>query len=431
VTTTTPAFRWKGLDAIDEAVAVVDDLAPDQLKQIMDLPELKIITDAFKTDSGLVDGMAMKTLHCTASSTIKDLHGDFMTEECVKDMARQAKQSLTIFLNHKYDAPEDVGGRVYAADARPTGEHDSEGKEIWDLHYDIALTRNNSRVEQIYKMVRDDGIRLGISIGAYIVEYDYIDKEAGFWGGLIINKVLLVETSVVGIPANQRSWVQNGVIAIGKSLGIAEKQIRRVFDGKEAAPMTLKTASLNDNSMITTTTADNVILNETATTTTELVIEQADDTETTSTEEVQEATEAAPETESPAEETTEETTEEPVVETTEASAPALEVVAPEIALSLNEGNTPTVELVLAALEQAAETLTAVRTEKATLQVKYDALLEERDQAIKDRDDAAEIIAIVARSPLGRKSQFVAPVQTFRSRFGDIYDEAFLKLLESE
>lgn len=199
--------------------------------------------------------------------------------------------------------------------------------------------------------------------------------------------------------------------------------------------MTLKVASLDTNT-ITATTVDQVVLNgpasEATTTTTELVIEQkAADTETTSTDEVQEATDAAPETESPAEETTEETTEEPVVETTEASAPALEVVAPEIALSLNEGNTPTVELVLAALEQAAETLTAVRTEKATLQVKYDALLEERDQAVKDRDDAAEIIAIVARSPLGRKSQFVAPVQTFRSRFGDIYDEAFLKLLESE
>jgi len=88
-----------------------------------------------------------------------------------------------------------------------------------------------------------------------------------------------------------------------------------------------------------------------------------------------------------------------------------------------------VELVLAALEQAAATLSAVRAEKADLQVKYDALIGERDQAIKDRDDAAEIIALVARSPLGRKTQFVAPVQSFRSKFGDIYDEAFLKLLE--
>lgn len=412
------------VDLVEEAMLTLGESAPDTVEHILQLPKVKLFTGALKAYE---TAGGKRVFRATASSTIKDLHGDLMTEDCVRDMALQARngptgKGLTIFLNHKYNVPEDVAGKVSASQVL-NRDNDEAGLPIWDMDYEIALATGSARLDQTWNLIHNDEITLGISIGAYILEYDFVDKEEGFWGGLIINRVLLVETSIVGIPANQRSWVQNSVIAIGKSLGFEEKQIRRVLDGKEARPL-MKTASVDTGSIIPEAVIPAIeahIKGE----------EPEIPTETTSTDEVQEVAEAAPETESPAEATTEDTDEVPVEETTEAQAPALVVEATDPALLLNSGSTPTVELVLAALEQAAATLSAERAEKANLQVKYDALVAERDQAVKDRNDAAEIIAIVARSPLGRKTQFQAPVQSFRAKFGDIYDEAFLKLLETE
>jgi hypothetical protein len=436
------------VDLVEEAMLTLGESAPDTVEEILKLPKVKLFTGALKayeTSGG------RRVFRATASSTIKDLHGDLMTEDCIRDMALQARNGptgngLTIFLNHRYNVPEDVAGKVAGSQVL-NRENDEAGLPIWDMDYEISLASGSARLDQTWNLIHNDGITLGISIGAYILEYDFVDKEEGFWGGLIINKVLLVETSIVGIPANQRSWIQNGVIAIGKSLGIEEKTIRRVLDGKEARPMTLKTAStdtvtvapqiINDGDSVIhvpgkTAEGDVVYAKESNDVLLASLREKAVEApEAPSADEAQEPAEAAPETESPAE-PIEETSETPDVETTEAdAAPALDAIAPDIALSLNSGSTPTVELVLAALEQAAATLSTVRAEKAILQVKYDEVVAERDQAVKDRNDAAEIIAIVARSPLGRKTQFQAPVQSFRAKFGDIYDEAFLKLLETE
>ena len=436
------------VDLVEEAMLTLGESAPDTVEEILKLPKVKLFTGALKayeTSGG------RRVFRATASSTIKDLHGDLMTEDCIRDMALQARNGptgngLTIFLNHRYNVPEDVAGKVAGSQVL-NRENDEAGLPIWDMDYEISLASGSARLDQTWNLIHNDGITLGISIGAYILEYDFVDKEEGFWGGLIINKVLLVETSIVGIPANQRSWIQNGVIAIGKSLGIEEKTIRRVLDGKEARPMTLKTAStdtvtvapqiINDGDSVIhvpgkTAEVDVVYAKESNDVLLASLREKAVEApEAPSADEAQEPAEAAPETESPAE-PIEETSETPDVETTEAdAAPALDVVAPDIALSLNSGSTPTVELVLAALEQAAATLSTVRAEKAILQVKYDEVVAERDQAIQDRNDAAEIIAIVARSPLGRKTQFVAPVQSFRTKFGDIYDQAYLKLMDPE
>jgi len=452
------------VDLVEEAMLTLGESAPDTVEEILKLPKVKLFTGALKayeTSGG------RRVFRATASSTIKDLHGDLMTEDCIRDMALQARNGptgngLTIFLNHRYNVPEDVAGKVAGSQVL-NRENDEAGLPIWDMDYEISLASGSARLDQTWNLIHNDGITLGISIGAYILEYDFVDKEEGFWGGLIINKVLLVETSIVGIPANQRSWIQNGVIAIGKSLGIEEKTIRRVLDGKEARPImktgfTAATTTAVNNITISTASTDTVTVAPQIINDGDSVIHVPGQTaegdvvyakesndvllaslrekaveapEAPSGDEPQEPAEAAPETESPAE-PIEETSETPDVETTEAdAAPALDAIAPDIALSLNSGSTPTVELVLAALEQAAATLSTVRAEKAILQVKYDEVVAERDQAVKDRNDAAEIIAIVARSPLGRKTQFQAPVQSFRAKFGDIYDEAFLKLLETE
>jgi hypothetical protein len=294
-------------------------------------------------------------------------------------------------------------------------------------------------VDQVYAQVKEDGIRLGVSIGAYILEYDFKDKDKGYWGGLIINKVLLVETSIVGIPANQRSWVQNAAMAIAqKHYGLTElfgtheepefrleKRLWKILNGEEEAPlMATKIASLNIPEGTTATVGEAGVEDVTIieTKSGDPVTEEPQVTETAPVEEstVELKTESAEDTDETDAETTEDETSE-----------ALEEAAPDIALSLSAGTTPAVELVLAALEQAASELHAIRAEKATLEGQLAIVTGERDQALTDVESAAQIIALVARSPLGRKTQFAGPVDSFAQKFGEIYDAAFLKLLEQE
>jgi hypothetical protein len=427
------------LDLVEEARLTLGDDAPP-VEQIVEMPHIKVFTGelkAFEATGGA------RVFRCTASSTITDLHGDDMTESCVRDMATQAKngptgKGLTIFLNHSYKVPEDVAGKVVSS-AILTRQNNEQGLPVWDMDYEVRLATGNSRIDQTWNLIKNDEIALGISIGAYILDYDYKDKEAGFWGGLNINKVLLVETSIVGIPANQRSWVQNAVISIGKSLGVEEKQIRRVLDGKEARPMgTIGITTLNDNntytvSNITVTSDASPVESDQATDTVADGSTDTTETEATEvlvTEEAEAPAEAAPVEESPAEQTSEETPETDGETTGEAST-ALAVVAPEIANSVSEGSTPAVELVLAALEQAAAELTATRSEKAALVEEVKSLNAQLVQAKKDVVDAAEIIELIARTPLGRKTQFAAPVQNFQSKFSAIYDERFLKLMDEQ
>jgi hypothetical protein len=441
------------LDLVEEARAALGDDAPP-VEQIVEMPHIKVFTDELKAFEG---PNGARVFRCTASSTITDLHGDDMTEGCVRDMATQAKRGptgkgLTIFLNHRYSVPEDVAGKVINS-AVLTRDKNGDGLEIWDMDYEVRLATGSARIDQTWNLIKNDEIALGISIGAYILDYEYKDKEAGFWGGLIINKVLLVETSIVGIPANQRSWIQNAVISIGKSLGIEEKQIRRVLDGKEARPMgtigiqnsTITTQNSTTGSVVPQSlmpaieaairgedapdvqndapaATDTVADGSTDTTDTESVEAQADTQEVVA--------EAAPVEESPAEQTSDED-QTPDEETTVEASTALAVVAPDIANSLSEGSTPAVELVLAALEQAAAALTATRAEKAELVEQVSTLTTQLDQAKKDVIDAAEIVELIARTPLGRKTQFAAPVQNFQAKFSAIYDQRFLKLMDEQ
>lgn len=178
-------------------------------------------------------------LHCTASSTVEDLHGDTMTDECVRDMASQAKsKAMTIFLNHRYNVPEDVFG-VTTDSAVTSRAQEKDGVPVWDMDLDIDLAGTNPRVPQTYSLIATDKVKLGVSIGAMIEEYDFKDKEAGFWGGLIIKKVNLLEASIVGIPANQRSWVQNAVRAVKAAIKTSASE-DDMDEKNEQPPVTLE-----------------------------------------------------------------------------------------------------------------------------------------------------------------------------------------------
>jgi cation transport regulator ChaB/Ni,Fe-hydrogenase III small subunit len=159
------------------------------------------------------DADGKKRLHGIASSTIKDRHGDTMSLSALSDMEQSANQSLTIFLNHSYTVPEDVAGFVERAQIR---QHPQDG-EIHDLVLDIVVNEMNERAVNAWEAIQN-GTQLGLSIGAMIPDGGATrDKKTGAYQ---IDHVALLETSIVGVPANPRSWVEYAVKSLN---GIAER----------------------------------------------------------------------------------------------------------------------------------------------------------------------------------------------------------------
>jgi HK97 family phage prohead protease len=160
---------------------------------------------AYETESGdrYVSG--------TTSSTIRDLHGDAMAMSALKSMEDTAKQNMTVFLNHNYNVPEDLFGS--ATDARIVKRTDEEtGQEVYDLDIDVKVCPEdeNPQAMQAYRAIKR-GVKLGLSIGARVENADKKRDEKSGIDTYVINKVRLLEASVVGIPANQRSYLHNAV----------------------------------------------------------------------------------------------------------------------------------------------------------------------------------------------------------------------------
>lgn len=169
----------------------------------------------------------------TTSSTIRDLHGDEMTLNAISSMADTARQNMTIFLNHNYNVPEDLFGSV--TDARIVKRFDAEtNAEVYDLDIDVLVCKEDENPEAMraFKAIKR-GVKLGLSIGARV---DRVSKRKDAKTGedsYVIDSVKLMEASVVGIPANQRSYLQNAI----KSLKAAEQAGELVVDEKAATDL--------------------------------------------------------------------------------------------------------------------------------------------------------------------------------------------------
>jgi HK97 family phage prohead protease len=160
----------------------------------------------------------------TTSSTIRDLHGDEMTLGALKSMEETARQNMTVFLNHNYNVPDDLFGSV--TDARIVKRFDNEsGQEVYDLDVDVRVVNEdeNPLAMKTYRAIKR-GVKLGLSIGAKV---DKVSKKKGDGGEdtYVIESVKLLETSVVGIPANQRSYLQNALKSLKQAEQSGEIQI--------------------------------------------------------------------------------------------------------------------------------------------------------------------------------------------------------------
>ena len=164
-------------------------------------PTFKIFAPMLKAS---LDSDGKRRLHGIASSTIKDRHGDTMALSALSDMERSASNNLTIFLNHEYKVPEDVAGYVERASVR---QHPQDG-DIHDLVLDIVVNETNDRAIKAWDAIQN-GTQLGLSIGAMIPDGGAVrDRKSGAYQ---IDHVELLETSLVGVPANPRSWVEYAV----------------------------------------------------------------------------------------------------------------------------------------------------------------------------------------------------------------------------
>lgn len=145
-------------------------------------------------------------LHGIASSTMKDRHGDTIAESAIDDMVRSASDNMTIFLNHSYTIPEDIGGSVESVNKR------FDGIDAL-LALTILIDETNPRAVQTWKSVQA-GRQVGISIGANLPEGGYTRNKDGTY---LINHLDLLEASLVGVPANPKSWVEYAVKALNDS----------------------------------------------------------------------------------------------------------------------------------------------------------------------------------------------------------------------
>jgi len=176
-------------------------------------PMFKIFAPMLKASMG-PDGKMR--LHGIASSTVKDRHGDTMNPSALSDMENAANNNLTIFLNHEYRVPEDVAGSVERAIIRSHPQDSS----IHDLALDIIVNQSNERAVKAWEAI-NGGTQLGLSIGAMIPENGAVrDRKTGSYE---INHVDLLETSLVGVPANPRSWVEYAVKSLNGGITKGEE----------------------------------------------------------------------------------------------------------------------------------------------------------------------------------------------------------------
>ena len=126
-----------------------------------------------------------------ASTTSRDLHDEIVASSAIESMAQQAL-ALNIHGNHWYGL-EDVVGAI-------------KDSTVEDKQLKIKFLITKKYTPDI-KDLLDTGVRLGLSIGGYVTNYDEKNR--------IINEIELHEISLTPMPAN---WDTFGTVTTSKGL---------------------------------------------------------------------------------------------------------------------------------------------------------------------------------------------------------------------
>ena len=136
------------------------------------------------------------------SSTIMDLQGDIMALTALQDMT-QLDPEFLIFTDHSYNL-DNIFGKLYG---QPIIQMQNTIADLW-LAAEAAL--DHPPAERAYNLIMKSKLRLGCSIGCMVLDYEFLDED-DFFSPVIIHHVKCMEFSLVGIPANQRCWVENAI----------------------------------------------------------------------------------------------------------------------------------------------------------------------------------------------------------------------------
>lgn len=378
----------------------------------------------FKLYSGLLKAFetdGRKYISGIASSTVTDLHGDFMELSALQAMERSAKDNMTIWLNHEYEVPKDIFGSV--ADAKLS----NRAQDIWDLDLSIAVNETNQRAVDTWRAI-DSGTKLGLSIGALLKDFD-MRKD----GTYLIRDVDLLEASVVSIPANPRSWIQNAVKAAkakrqGKSVAAmvpftstttsagGDSTTNLVWKISDGSPVEVESDDLDiANAEVIDETGEEPVIQESEVSP-DLEKEVEEDSAEPPVEEAQEAPDSMSEPEN--------ADGEPEAEMAEESGDG-DDDAPEEAVSNALG-----DLSVKSFSDVVELLRSTTSELLSTKATLMQTSAERDLAAKGFFAAMEVVQKVGDLPLARRARTpFNEAQASVERLRSIYSEKFMEILE--
>jgi hypothetical protein len=212
------------------------------------------------------EGDGQLRIEGVASSTIRDHHGDEITEKALRKMASTAV-GMTIFLNHEYKVPTDVFGVVEKARVVKSDDIDKRtGNPVYDLRVGIRVAKSNPFAVDTFNQIENDGVKLGISIGAMVPEGGATFAKAG-GGRYIVDDADLVEASIISLPANSRSWVDHAVKALAGDFPMVRGKESKIVLQKRmelleqlAGEETLVEAQLGDVVLISSDNSNGTII---------------------------------------------------------------------------------------------------------------------------------------------------------------------------
>lgn len=391
----------------------------------------------------LENGDGVKRLRTTASSTIKDLSGDEMTLNALQKMAQTAENRMTIFLNHKYMVPEDVLGTVEKAQITSRGE-------FYDLDFDVRINNSNPRAIATHDSIVNDGVQLGCSIGALIPAGGAKQTDSG----LEIDDVKLLEASIVGIPANPRSFVQYAVKALNQAALEDAEEDEVVTSGP---PLQIK-ATPDSTVTIVTDVSGEVEVEQKAKVWVTVDTEDSADTDAPAAsagsdkskgskakqdgkkkgDEPDVTKDAAPSDEE------DEGESDPASDPLATEVPATQEAPPESdpesdgaadEAEVDEQIEATRSLGIEALTTVLKSTTSELVEARKALIAENTKVASLEKQLSDSEEnlelAKQIVERLAALPLGRKTSFSKGVSEFRSKLAGIYSDDVMNLMESK
>jgi hypothetical protein len=374
----------------------------------MSAPVFKVFTGPMETYTKSVEGVERKFIKTTASSTVEDRKGHEFSVEALKKMGTAAN-GMTIFLNHEYRVPEDLFGTVVDADAKHAG-FDSEKNAVWDLDLDVMVNDANPRAVQAWDAY-ENGVRMGVSVGVIVKEWDPKPRK----GIQRILDVDLLEASIVGIPANPRTWVQGAVKSINAYQAAADEGLFETLDLIDAQA---EVEGMKKDA----TTAEEAEAAEEAT-----EGEEHEEEESSAPIDPENDDSLSPEEEAKSDEP-EETSETDADEAADDSDPEAPADGATPDAPDDEAESHPEASVSAGIDMLVN---AYKSQVQELNDQLATVTKERDEALEASRIALSIVERISALPLGRKATYQREIKSFRRDLSGVYGDDFIAFLERE